>query len=458
MKLTSISITLALLLFSGCNNSTQEESTNTTNTTTQTMTQNSNKELSLNLQSYARSANSFDEFSQDAIELIRNNVLEENLFELSRNAEVNLDVVSAENLLNNPKIKAYLQDFYTKANDTKRAADTTIDANFFSDLIQSIKDAITQILTTGLGLFTSDNNASDEAKVNPQIPTQFQAVWNEVISDEVTVLPQEEISFFKLFTVFKNIIFEDANRTLNEYSDIRYRFDKLAHPNGVCMKGIWKIDADSPYSGYFKKDSEALIIARASSAMSNTKKGETRAFGMAGKLFATTDPLAITPQNSANFFVIDDLGGTKAEYFTDVALTNEPTVSTNSEVAKYALYAIKVAKAFSDADSNSGIRQVYEISHLGEEDNSTVITPKWLKIEAKENQTKTSAEDFREEFILSEGETLIFNISVASSEVDAKKVWKQIGTITFDASIVSDTCDHRLHFHHPKFKDDLIYE
>jgi len=29
--------------------------------------------------------------------------------------------------------------------------------------------------------------------------------------------------------------------------------------------------------------------------------------------------------------------------------------------------------------------------------------------------------------------------------------------ITFDESVVSNSCDHRLHFHHPKWRDDLKY-
>ena len=281
------------------------------------------------------------------------------------------------------------------------------------------------------------------------IKNQFQAVWEVVSSDTYQKLPQDRVSVGKLFTWSKNIILANAERTLEDRADILEPFEKLAHPNGICLKGLWEINKENPYSGYFKAQSKALIIARASSAMSNTKQGEIRAFGLAGKLFPTIDPLEINTQPTANFFVIDDLGGTKAKHFTDVSMTNEPKVTTNSEVLKHLLYAIKVAKAFADADQNSGIRQLYEISQLKEQ--GEVTTPKWIKITAQKGQT-VDADDFRDELTLNSSQKLIFDITVAEQEKEGKKEWKTIGTITFDNSIASYSCDHRLHFHHPKWK------
>jgi biotin-(acetyl-CoA carboxylase) ligase len=137
-------------------------------------------------------------------------------------------------------------------------------------------------------------------------------------------------------------------------------------------------------------------------------------------------------------------------------MTNEPSVTTTSEVLKNILYALKIAKAFASADKHSGIRQLYEISELGEKTKKNIITPKWIKISAKSGQ-KIDAKDFREEFVLDKGKKILFDIAVASKETDGKKEWHTIGTITFDTSVVSDTCDHRLHFHHPVWRDDLRY-
>jgi len=290
------------------------------------------------------------------------------------------------------------------------------------------------------------------------VAKQFKSLWDTVTSDPLETLPQNEVSYGSLSTLFRNIILEDAQRTLSNHADILPRFDKLAHPNGICLKGLWEINTKNSYSGYFKEGSQALVVARASSAMSNTKRGEIRALGMAIKIFPTLNPLELTSENSANFIVIDDLGGTRAEFFTDVALTNEPSISTNSEVLKFIVYGLKVADAFSEADENPNIRQLYEVSELKENKEMTIITPKWIKIEAQKGQAKLAVSDFREEFYLEKNEKIIFNVSVASSKINEIKQWITIGTLSFDDSIVSDSCDHRLHFHHPQWRDDLIYE
>jgi len=305
------------------------------------------------------------------------------------------------------------------------------------------------------------NGCTTEMKSEPQTPTvntkhSFQEIWNEIISDQLQTLPQNNVTFSKLFTFSKNIILADAKRTLVERKDIIEAFDKLAHPNGVCLKGTWEITQANPYSGYFKNNSTALIIARASTALSKTKQGSIRPFGLAGKLFPTISPNIVSQEPTANFFVIDDLGGTDAQHYTDVKMTNEPSVSKTSEVFKNLLYAIKVASAFSTADKNSGIRQLYEISELGEANKKNIITPKWIQISAQQGQT-VHTKDFRNEFLLS-NKKIIFDIVVASKEIEGIKNWKKIGTITFDDAIISNTCDHRLHFHHPVWKDNLRHE
>ena len=285
---------------------------------------------------------------------------------------------------------------------------------------------------------------------------QFEAVWGEVASDPVSKLPQDRVSYRKLVSKGKNIILGDATRTLKEHANILQPFDKLAHPNGICFSGVWSIDKENKYGGYFKKNSKALIIVRASAAMSNTKRGELRSFGFAGKLFPTMDPSEVISENTANFFLIDDLGGTRAAQYTDVALSNEPDASKTSVVFKSLLYVYRLARAFSKADKNPGIRQVYEISQLGEADRDSVLTPRWMKVEAKAAMA-FEAEDFRDELRLAKDETLRFTVSVASEKVNKEKDWKSIGTILLKSSVVSVSCDHRLHFHHPVWNSNLSH-
>jgi len=454
LLLKSITFSLALLALGGCGaNSAKVETTQKPiieqkSQITFTKQSQTDEVLATLLAEQAKEADSFEEFASSALTLLTPE-LQANLV----NSNVQ-ELLSNKNLLKDEVLRDALQEFYTEAHSEGRTTNATTQQTLF----MTIKERLSSLIATILKPFLkSETSQADDVNLSA-VKNQFQSVWNVVRSNELATLPQDSVSFFKLFSAFKNIILEDAQRTLSDKSDLLPHFEKLAHPNGVCMKGTWNIDSESNYSGYFKSGSQALIIARASSAMSNTKKGEIRAFGMAGKLFATTDTLETLENPSANFFVIDDLGGTKADYFSDVELTNEPSVSTNSEVLKYALYALKVANAFRDADVNPNIRQVYEISHLGESNNSNIITPKWMKISAQEGQTKVNATDFREEFFLDENETLTFNIDVASNEVNGTKVWQHIGTIVFDEAVVSLSCDHNLHFHHPRFRTDLKYQ
>jgi len=77
-----------------------------------------------------------------------------------------------------------------------------------------------------------------------------------------------------------------------------------------------------------------------------------------------------------------------------------------------------------------------------------------MKVEAKQGQT-VEAKDFRNESKITNNEKLYFSISVASEKNKNKKAWKNIGEIALDTSVVSMSCDHRLHFHHPKWKSNL---
>ncbi|PIP88899.1 MAG: hypothetical protein COW01_04915 [Bdellovibrionales bacterium CG12_big_fil_rev_8_21_14_0_65_38_15] len=289
--------------------------------------------------------------------------------------------------------------------------------------------------------------------VEEYLGSNFNSVWNQVSSDQYQ-LPKNKISFHSLYGFFKDKIKKNAKRTLSDRSDILPQFNKLAHPNGICLKGTWNIDQESIYSGYFKKGSKALIIARASTALSHTKRGKYRAFGFAGKIFAQDENDFDSKVKTANFFMVDDLGGTKAEHYTDVAMLNEPAVSKTTDVIIHVAYAIKLALTFGKADNNAGIRQLYEISELGNDKN--VITPKWMNVQARV-QNKIDEDDFRDELNVDnyQGE-LVFDISVANKEDEqGQKNWKRIGTINFNESIVSNSCDHRLHFHHPKWRTDL---
>lgn len=287
--------------------------------------------------------------------------------------------------------------------------------------------------------------------------SSFNDVWKQIQSDEYDRLPQYEVSYGSLSSWTTNYIKQAALRTLNSHEDIIPEFTKLAHPNGTCLRGTWEIDTDNEYTGLYKKGTKSLIIVRASTALSETKVGDKRAFGFAGKIFPTLDEETSEKVKTANFFLVDDLGGTDASHYTGVELTNEPPVSKNSTILRNFLYIVKLMKTFAGVDKNPGVRQLYEISEMNKGVDEIAVTPKWMMVRARKGTEKINERDFRNELnIYNYSEGLVFDIFVANIENSTGgKNWNKIGKISFEESVSSKSCDRRLHFHHPKWRNDL---
>jgi hypothetical protein len=278
-------------------------------------------------------------------------------------------------------------------------------------------------------------------------------VWAQVTSDPYASLPHHSVTLGSFFSWTTNKLKDAAIRTISDESDVLPHFDKLVHPNGICLRGTWNITESSQYTGYFTQGRSGVIVARASVALSDTTAGSYRGFGLAGKIFPTADPEALDPVKTANFFVIDDLGGTLASHYMDAQLTNEPATTIHPSEALYlATVGAAAQSAFKAADINPGRRQVYPIAELGVADTSTAVTPRWMMIRGAEG-SRFDVADFRDELAAAlEAGPVVMDILVSE---DRTAGWNKIGFIEFDAGVASDSCDHRLHFHHPKFRSDL---
>ena len=97
-------------------------------------------------------------------------------------------------------------------------------------------------------------------------------------------LPHYEVSSSNFIKDGVNLLVGDAQRTLNETADYYPRLEKHLHSNGICFAGTWSITKKTHYTGYFKQGAQGLIIARASTALTETQHGDTRAFGMEVKI------------------------------------------------------------------------------------------------------------------------------------------------------------------------------
>ena len=79
-----------------------------------------------------------------------------------------------------------------------------------------------------------------------------------------------------------------------------------------------------------------------------------------------------------------------------------------------------------------------------------------MMIKAAPNQG-INAEDFRDELDIEKiGKPVILEIHVSSTDNNSGVVsFQRIGHIELNESVISKTCDKRLHFSHPKWRDDL---
>src|SRR6266849_10106761 len=162
----------------------------------------------------------------------------------------------------------------------------------------------------------------------------YQKVWG---GDGEPPLPTYQVT---LWGVLRGILpfgkryrFRQATeRAVDSHADLRWGvggkgFRRIVHPNGICLIGRWTITEETPYSGYFRKGSQALVVGRYSTCCTETRRGHTRSLSLVGKLFPTTDPNHTTPHRTANFITQEDIGGANTESINDVELRNAPNTS-----------------------------------------------------------------------------------------------------------------------------------
>jgi hypothetical protein len=241
-------------------------------------------------------------------------------------------------------------------------------------------------------------------------------------------------------TTFLQLI-NDSSRNMFDRRDIRPRYDKLIHSNGICYAGTWSIDQDSPYTGYFAKGSQALVIARASVAGLFVTRGHRRAFGIGVKVFPTSDPNErVWP---GNLVTVSHLSGSRAKHILDIDPLNYPTVGLDpaSNMINRIIFRL--------VDTRPGYRQVYPVSTLGVRPGNPVVTPDMMMFKVADGTPRIDAKDFRDEIRLRNypGQRLVYDILVKSF---ADSQWKRLGSMTFTEDAISEGGDKRLHFWIPK--------
>ncbi len=145
--------------------------------------------------------------------------------------------------------------------------------------------------------------------------------------------------------------------------------------------------------------------------------------------------------------MIDDNGGTLLRNYVDAEMTNEPPLSMTLNTLRHLALLATVAVAQRRADSHSGIRQLYPLAALGA-GKGPVRSPQYLMIRGL--SAPVEGDDFRDHLrVAKHGGDLAFEINVRDQKTHPGS---EIGRITFNDDATSDTCDHRLHFSHPRWR------
>jgi hypothetical protein len=275
----------------------------------------------------------------------------------------------------------------------------------------------------------------------------------------------------------KGYIFREATaRAVDSHADLRWGEDgqgyrRLLHPNGVCLTGRWRITEATPYSGYFRQHSEALVVARYSTCCTETRRGHTRSLALAGKLFPTIDAEHPELLRTASFITQQDIAGERTETINDAELRNAPDVHAWRRGSGLPVLII-TGLVFQLVDKEPAERQLYPIAELGKAADTPTRCPQFLRLRVVSEQARIAGEalDFRDEVmaqIFDPGNpvpqrSLRFDIEVSDDGRARPGLvrhvvidhWQRIGRLMFDDAVVSYNGDHVIHFNHPTWRGD----
>lgn len=344
--------------------------------------------------------------------------------------------------------------------------------------------------------------------------SSFTEVWDIVSlgkyekKPEILIATPEALKHHTLLTdvTNKNAFLRAASRTLDTAHDYASNdWDRYVHPNGICVAGKWIINQQetdgtsipNDLSGYFAKGAEGLVIARISTEGASASNRDTKSLSLVGKIFPTlnNNQTVVT----ANFFTQDDLGGRSPSdgvdgvlTIADVNMRNAPdaTVSKRIESAGHAglMSFLATNKVFEKVDLETTIRQLYQISEAGLATGKKGIAPKFMQISYSGKRPSFAndekLDDFRDwvNHHIQNYQPLVFDIAVSNKGTIEKVAksgdirttllghekktiktiavqgleWSQpIGQMIFDKVIAASGCDHRLHFQHPPWRNNL---
>ncbi len=247
-----------------------------------------------------------------------------------------------------------------------------------------------------------------------------------------------------------NRVYAAGLRTLSSRQDL-LEFDggqKLFQANGICFTGEWVIDRPSHYIGLLAEGTRVPVVARASVSLDGTRRKHKRAFGMALKLFPAANPATVV--ETVNLFVMHSLGGVRTDHVLALALDNAPELGALPPFGQWGT-ALRLQRDFERADRDASGRANVAYRPVAQLNGGK--GPRWLRLVTADGLPRVDADDFRDELTLAhypDGE-LRWTIAVAEGQEGEKDAanWTTVGELRVRESVVSASCDRRLHFAHP---------
>jgi hypothetical protein len=269
-----------------------------------------------------------------------------------------------------------------------------------------------------------------------------------------------------------------TQRALTSHADLRWGPDgkgyrRLIHPSGICLTGMWEITEETPYSGYFRRGSRGLIVARYSSSV-ETRRGRLRSLAMVGRIYPTTDPEHGDRLPTASFISQEDIGGGRTRTINEAVFRNAPNTTPIKRGVFGAATLALTGLVFNIVEKQPTIRQVYQIAELGKPPEEPTRSPEFMQLTVDPRQPVVPGEDldFRDEVmaqIYDPGDPapkrqLVFRIETSDTgatrgfqaikEYREITGWRQVGTITLSEAVASFNGDRVLHFNHPRWRED----
>jgi hypothetical protein len=195
-------------------------------------------------------------------------------------------------------------------------------------------------------------------------------------------------------------------------------------------------------------------LVRISVMLDGTRRSDRRAPGLALKLF----PGQGGP--SANALFMETMGGVVRDHLLDAVLDNEPALGQLPAFGDIpTLLRIRHDLKRADREASEAgpaltYRPLTQLAEAGSDAARSLNMPRWVRLRVTPETPRVDADDFRDELDLSrypQGRLVyLADAGEAGPEADkAQARWRPLARLTLTDSVVSASCDQRLHFAHP---------